>query len=93
VRKPTGVGAAVLSRSEAATIRGESYMRKAFTSLVFDEPNFEHLVFTVKEHAQGRCPACMIMRGFIVSLSILLVRRDIPYYSYGVGFCNLLVLL
>jgi len=37
------VGAAVLSRSEAATIRGESYMRKAFTSLVFDEPNLEHL--------------------------------------------------
>jgi len=35
----------------------------------------------------------MIMHGIIVSLSILLVRHDIPYYSYGVGFCNLLVLL
>jgi len=68
-------------------------MRKAFTSLVFDIAKLGTFGLTVKEHAQGRCPACMIMRGFIVSLSILLVRRDIPYYSYGVGFCNLLVLL
>jgi len=49
------VGAAVLSRSEAATIRGESYMRKAFTSLVFDSFELGTFESFVREHAQGRC--------------------------------------